>query len=89
MERYIVMTACAKVPTSWKWQHKRRKVAVVELEEGFEGLPKMISERARGVRQIVRLWDRLHVGSTERSEYYQYLAKAEELAAELNAKEAG
>jgi hypothetical protein len=47
MDRYIIMTASAKMPSSCKGTYRR--VAVVELEPGFTGVPKMISARARGV----------------------------------------
>lgn len=56
-----------------------RKMALVELEPGFTGRPKMISERAVGVARIVECRV-LHVGSTERSEGFrvrhELLAKA-------------
>lgn len=80
--RFIVMTASAQVPASWRGIHRR--VAVVELEPGFEGLPAMISERAKGVVRIVDAWEKLRVGKTARSEYARALVEAEALAAQLN-----
>lgn len=59
---YVVMSASAKMPTSVKARYMR--CAVVELQPGFEGYPKMISERARGVARIVQTWERQHVGSS-------------------------
>lgn len=85
MPRFIVMEASAATPASWKWSggpKGYRKLAVVETD-GTR--PKMISERAKGVIRIVRIWDRLYEGKTERSEYARALAEAKELAAELNA----
>ena len=82
MNRYIVMTAAARMPASCKGRYAR--VAVVELEPGFTGSPKMISERARGVRRIVETWEKCHVGKTERCAYERALAEAFALAEDLN-----
>lgn len=83
MTRHIILTASAKMPRNC-WGIYRR-VAVLELEPGFTGTPKMISERAKGVRSIVRSWERLNVGRTERCAYEVALAEAEELCQALNA----
>lgn len=85
MSEYIVMEASAKVPSGWKWRggpRGYRKIALVEVEKGV--IPKMISERAKGVIRIVHVWDRLHEGATEKSAYHRCLAEARERAAELN-----
>jgi hypothetical protein len=58
--RFLLMTAAANMPSTCKGRYGR--IAVVELEPGFVGRPKMISGRARGVKKIVELWDRLHRG---------------------------
>lgn len=79
---YIVMDKAACMPASC-WGSYRR-VAVVEIDEDFVGVPRMISERAKGVRRIVRTWEKLHAGRTSRSVYQQALAEANALAAELN-----
>lgn len=76
------MTATEKMPASC-WG-KYGKVAIVKLEDGFEGIPKMISERAIGVAEIVKLWDKLHVGKTESSAYYRAIDAAINMCAELN-----
>ncbi len=80
--RYIVQTAAACMPGCCKGTYRR--VAVLELEPGFEGTPKMISSRARGVRRVVATWERQNVGSTERCAYARALAAAEEMADDLN-----
>ena len=83
---FIVMEASAATPASWKWRggpRGYRKVAVVETDGRY---PKMISERARGVVRIVRVWDRLYGGETERCEYRIALRTAHELADALNEK---
>lgn len=84
MSRYIVMTASAKVPSSWKWKSERRRVAVVETDLPAPLMPAMISDRARGVVRIVETWERCHVGKTERSEFSRAYAEAEKLAEKLN-----
>ncbi len=80
---HIVMTAAAKMPRNC-WGTYRR-VAVVRLAAGFAGTPKMISERAHGVAEVVATWERCHVGKTHRCVYEVALTEAQELAAKLNA----
>lgn len=79
---YIVMSASAKMPNSVKSPYRR--VAVVEVEPGAR--PKMISERAIGVIRIVRTWERLYVGRSEKCAYERALAEAGELCDRLNAE---
>ena len=64
-----------------------RKMAVVELEPGFEGRPKMISERAIGVRRVVECSTE-HVGKTPRSAGAQTMARYRAMVAALNADNA-
>jgi hypothetical protein len=82
---FIVMEASAQVPSSWKHRggpRGYRKLALVEVEKGV--VPKMISERARGVVRIVQVWDRLYEGKTERSAYHRALNEVLEWAMALN-----
>jgi hypothetical protein len=76
---FIVMTASAKMPSSVRAPYK--KVAVVEVEKGV--VPKMISERAKGVVRIVHLADKLHARGVNTA-YTRAVAEANELAASLN-----
>jgi hypothetical protein len=55
-----------------------RRIALVELEPGFEGRPAMISERAHGVKRILRD-ETVSIGSTARS--YGYRLRQEYKAA--------
>ena len=55
------------------------RIALVELEDGFEGRPKMISERAIGVKRIVRDYT-VYVGKTDRSEGYRLMLELRALA---------
>ena len=71
---FIVKTSSAKMPRSVKSQY--RKVALIELEEGFTDCA-MISTRARGVKRIVREWGPCHVGKTKKSAYQIALGEAQ------------
>jgi hypothetical protein len=56
-----------------KFGAEYRRLAIVELLPGFEGTPKMISVRARGVKRIVREAV-THVGKSDRSSGYRLRA---------------
>jgi len=43
-----------------------RRIALVEIADGFHGRPKMISDRARGVVRVVES-ESVYVGLTDRS----------------------
>lgn len=77
---FIVMVASAKMPGNCKGPYG--KVAVVETTG--ETMPRMISERARGVVRIVRLWDRQHIGETPAGAFQRAFAAAENLSDHLN-----
>ena len=80
---YIVMTASEAMPsTCWG---RYGKVAVVELTDGFDGRPKMISPRARGIERVVKEWRRLNKGSSLHCAFEKAKAEAEELVRKLNA----
>ena len=64
-----------------------RKMAIVELEPGFAGRPKMISERAIGVRRVVECSTE-HVGRTRRSAGVQTMVRYRAMVAALNADNA-
>ena len=79
---YITMTSSCNSPAGKRWSGYRN-IAIVEVEPGFDGTPKMISERARGVRRIVAYSYSVYLGS--RGAGAQLLAEYERRAAELNA----
>ena len=79
---YIVMTASESMPASCWGRYG--KVAVVELEAGFSGRPKMISERAKGIKRVVEEWRRLNKGSSLHCAFERAKAEAERLASDLN-----
>ena len=80
---YIVQTAAANMPSSC-WGIYRR-VAVLEIDGNVSEI-KMISSRARGVRRVVKTWEKLNVGKTGRCAYNRALAEAAELVARLSAE---
>lgn len=81
LDRFIVMVASAKMPAKCWGRYVR--VAVVETD-GSGTYPKMISERARGVRRIVATWERCNVGTTEACASEMAQSAAHELARKLN-----
>ena len=83
---WIVMTSCAAVPGSWTWKHEYRNVALVRLTQEYTAkglIPKMISDRAKGVLRIIHM-GHYPVGKTERAAFQRAYAEAEERAHRLN-----
>jgi hypothetical protein len=78
---YVVVSKCAKMPRSCGGVYHR--VGVVEIIVG-SSMPKMLSERAKGVVRVVRTWEKLRGGSTKRCAHERALAEAEALADRLN-----
>lgn len=74
---YVVRVSSAKMPSRcWgRYEH----VAVLEVDPGVQAVS-MISERAIGVRSIVIVWRKQHVGSTSRSAASRAYAQALEMA---------
>ena len=80
---FIVQDAAAFMPSSC-WGVYRR-VAVLEVDAPSKRVA-MISTRARGCHRVVKTWERLNVGKTDRCAFNRAYAEAEKLAAELNAR---
>lgn len=74
-QRVWIMTAKAMMPASCRFGTYRR-VAVVSLVPGREERPRCIFERASGVSEILRTWERRNVGKTQSSAYHKALAEA-------------
>ena len=90
---WIVMTSSAHQPSSHKWKHEMRNVALVHISQEYaaKGLvPAMISERAKGVcklstmRRAIIHMGACYVGTTARCEYQRTLRPATETARQLN-----
>ena len=80
---FVVRDSSAHQPSSRKWKHPRRRVAVLEVEPG--AVPAMISERARGVIRIVRVWEDLYTGPSQHCQYARAMSAAREMAERLSA----
>lgn len=78
---YIVQTAAAHMPNSCWGRYG--KVAVLEVDSGLERVS-MISERAIGCHRVVSLWDRKHIGTTERAAFQTCVRLANAEATVLN-----
>lgn len=88
MSKYIYMEACPALKgKARQFSRGYRKMAVVELEDGFDGIPKMISERALGVRCVVECTTE-YVGRTPRSAGAQTMARYRAMVDTLNANNA-
>ena len=84
MSTWIVMTASAAMPQSCKGTYRR--VALVHLTQNYTAnnrRPAMISERARGVLQVIDM-GKHWVGKTERCAYARACKEAERRALQLN-----
>jgi len=85
MNKYAIVDSSDSSKSSWKWQHPRRRVGVVQLApdapDGYT--PPMLSSRSRHVEQVMRTWECCYVGKTERCQYQQALAEAEAMIADL------
>lgn len=83
--KYVVVNKAACMPSSC-WGHYR-KIAVLEMAPDWDGVdePRMISDRARGVRRVVHVWDRCHHGTTERCASWRAETAADDLASHLSA----
>lgn len=82
MPRYIVMTSSARSPAAKRWSGYRN-IALVELQPGYNGTPRMISARARGVASIVDYHHSVFVGRL-RGAGVDLVAALNLRAAELN-----
>lgn len=83
---YIVMESSAKMPSSCNYPYA--KIAVVQLTQEYTAKnmrPAMISERARGVLRVVRVFAPVPAnGKTEKSGYWQTIKSARQMAHDLN-----
>jgi hypothetical protein len=83
--KFIVKEAAARMPSSCWGVYKRVAVLEVPCSVGDDEIA-MISERAHGVRRVVRTWEKLNVGGP-RSAYRRARDEAEALALYLNVRD--
>ena len=79
---FRIQTAAACMPGSCWGRYG--KIAVIEVEAGYEQSIRMISDRARGVVRVVRIWDRLHKGTTQRCAYARAMVEAKAMVSEMS-----
>lgn len=81
----IVMTASAKMPSSCWGRYGKVGLVIVDRDELPVGEPAMISERAIGVVEIIEVWDRLNMGTTDRCAFAKAKIAAGRRAEMINA----
>jgi DNA repair exonuclease SbcCD ATPase subunit len=81
MSYFILRESQAQMPSSVRSRYVR--LGVLEVEDSVSEVS-AISKSAKGVIRIVRTWEKLHVGKTERCAYRIALAEARELMNRLN-----
>ncbi len=79
-DSYIIQTATAKMPGSCWGRYG--KIAILRVENGVKRVS-MISKRAKGCLEVVCVWDRLHIGRTDRCAFSRAMRDAEEMLAEI------
>lgn len=81
---WIVMSSSAHMPqTCWG---RYRNVALVKLTPEYAAkklFPRMISQRANGVEQVIKL-GKFFVGDTEKCAYMKAMRQAREMARQYN-----
>ena len=83
---YVVVSSRAKMPGSCRGGRSYKRVAVMRVAPG--ATPKMISERARGVQQVIKTWERQFSGRTWACAYGRAHDEAVDIAAELAVRRA-
>jgi len=58
------------------------RIAILKVEHGVKHVS-MISERAKGVIEIIQVWEKVHKGHTTSSKYFHIMREAHELAEKL------
>jgi hypothetical protein len=71
------------MPSSCKGTYKRIAVLLIDPAKCPAGGPLMISERARGVIEIIETWENLNCGTTDRCAYAVAMREAEALVESL------
>ena len=82
MSKYVVKASMAHQPSSRKWRHNRMRVGVMEMQDDAPA-PKILSERARGCLRVVRTWEDLYQGTSDRDQYSRAWKAACDLAKKL------
>ena len=78
----VAMSACARMPASCRGQYRRAALVIVDTD--VCAIPKMISERARGVVRLIDSTGGLHVGRTEKGAWQRKMTNMERIARIIN-----
>ena len=78
---FFIVTSSFRNKSSWKWQHRRKNVAILETDGR---IPKIISDRPKFVKRIVWAKHGLYEGTSDRSQFAKALEEAEEILEKLN-----
>ncbi len=76
---FVILSSAAKMPAGC-WGEYRR-VGLLEVRKGFK--PKQISQHPKGVIRIIKTWEKLNVGKTNRCAFQKALEEAESLCAKM------
>lgn len=82
MKRYEIKVSRAAMPASCWGGGSYYRIGILEVEK-WAPYPAMISDHARGVIRVVRTWERLYRGTTDRCAFGRAYAEAEALLEEL------
>lgn len=78
---FYIVDSCFRNKSSWKWQHRRRNVAVIETDGT---VPKIITDKAKFVKKIHWVKRGLYQGlGTGKSQYDKALIEANEIITQL------
>lgn len=84
---YIVKISRARMPSSMKYgADSYRRIAVLEMAEGYPPPPQIRVSRASGVLRVMGVAENVHMGKTEKSQGRKSLAEMEALAEKLNSQ---
>lgn len=79
---YFLLTSCYRNKSSWKWQHRRKNIAIIETDGTY---PRMISERPKYVKRIIWVKYGLYEGlGTGKSQFDKAYREAEDILDNLN-----
>jgi len=78
---YFIKVSAFRNKSSWKWQHRRKNIAIIETN-GTQ--PRMISERPKYVIGIPWVRYGLYEGTTDKSQFSRALEEAEGILERLN-----
>jgi len=90
MSVYYYHESCFQAPSSYKWNHPRRNLFIIKVNEKLYRatgqLPKQANERHKIVEGIKWAEYGAYIGSTERCQYEKARAEARQMMEKLKAE---